>query len=159
MSSRHRMSAEDFAADFGKLPKRLAGRIVRGMRSAANRGKGIVVEEIDAASPHPAVDRGDLRSSVMVDRLPDGAKLFVDAPHAVYLEMGTRPHTPPLDAILAWVKRKGLAKDEPEAMRIARAVQRKIAEKGIEPRFFFRKAMLRLKPIVAEEIKRELEAD
>lgn len=153
------MTAAQFAKGFGYMPKRLARRVVRGLRSAAQRGKGLVVEEIDAAQPFPAVDRGELRSSVAVDTLDDGAQLYVDAPHAVFVEEGTRPHTPPLGALVAWVLRKRFTKDDAEALRIARAVQRKIAESGTAPRWFFRKAMVRLAPIVHAEIRRELAED
>lgn len=147
-----------FGPELRKLPPELADATVRGLRSAALRGVGIVVQEIDNAKPHPAVNNGQLRQSVKYHALPDGAEIVVEAPHAPMIEYGTRPFTPPLAPLVAWVLRKGFADTEQEAIRIARGVQRAIAARGIEPRHFFAKAMARVRVIAVQEVKRELEA-
>ncbi|MFW6087399.1 MAG: hypothetical protein ACODAG_09350 [Myxococcota bacterium] len=154
---RIRVTPDEFAWIIESLPEKMEKAIVRGLRSAAHRMWGFVVEEIDTAKPYPAVDRGELRSSVGVTSVPDGADVHVDAPHAPFLEWGTRPHWPPFEPIYHWVQRKGLAADPDEAEDVARAVQLKIAMFGTEPRGYMAKAYQRTLDIVMEEIEHELE--
>lgn len=146
-----RLTLDQFIGVVGGLPDKLEKAGIRAMRSSAMRLQGVVVEEIEATSPHPPVDTGELRQSVSYDRLPDGAAVSVDAPHAPFMEHGTRPHTPPLGPLLEWASRKGF--EDPAA--VARAVQRKIAARGIEPRHFFSRSMQRARAIIFEEIRRE----
>ena len=148
-----------------RIARRIEDAAVRGMRSAALRAKIEVIREIDTASPYPAVNTGGLRQSVQVINLPNGAEVVVDAPHAPFLEEGTRPFWPPLEPLVAWVIRKGLAPslgdpDEQErfAIQVARAIQYAIASRGIEPRHFLAKAMVRMPAIVQAEVGRELAA-
>jgi hypothetical protein len=50
-------------------------------------------------------------------------------PYALPVELGTKPHSPPLDPLIGWVERKlDLFGDEAEAA--ARAIQRKIGRVG-----------------------------
>lgn len=132
---------------------------MRGLRSGAKKGVAIVVEEIENASPYPAVDTRAMINSVDSRGTGTGVQIFVGAPHAIFMEEGTRPHTPPLDPILEWVLRKGFASSEKDARHIAFAVQQKIAREGIAPRRFFRKAMRRIiGEVIPREIQRELRA-
>lgn len=89
-----------------KLPSQLEAACIRGLRSAALRGVGEVVKQIDKTVPYPPVDTGAMRQSVGVEATPEGADLFVNAPQAADVEYGTRPHMPPLGPILVWVRRK-----------------------------------------------------
>jgi hypothetical protein len=158
---------------------------IRGLRSVALRAKGIVIEEIDAAEPYPAVDTGGMRQSVQVVLLPDGGEVVVDAPHAPIMENGARPFWPPLAPLIAWVERKGLVSRpkkldtrrgkqlqrlankqanvdrakayEKEVENVARLIQAKIAAHGIEPRHYFAKAMARVSPMVPKAILDEME--
>jgi hypothetical protein len=113
-----------------------------------------VVEEIDAAEPHPAVDRGELRGSVQVERVDDGAIVEVRAPHAAIIEYGTRPFFPPIAPLAAWARRKGFTDPEGAAFAIALAISRR----GIAPRGYFAKAVARGKRWVRIEVDRELAA-
>ena len=79
---------------------------VRGLRSAALRGVGEIVKQIDNTEPYPPVDTGAMRQSVAVDNIPGGAELSVNSPNAASMEYGTRPHMPPFGPILIWVRRK-----------------------------------------------------
>jgi hypothetical protein len=148
-----------------KIGKDIERAAMRGLYSAALRAKGIVVEEIDHADPYPAVNRGQLRQSVQVTKITGGWLVVVDAPHAAIIEHGTRPFWPPLAPLIEWVTRKGFvrsmgdpAEHEREVVKLARAVQWSIAARGIAPRHYFAKAMARMKPIVPQEIQRELDA-
>lgn len=147
---------KQFQAYLKQQPTQIRGAIVRGLRSAAQRGVGIIVEEIDKALPHPAVNTGGLRQSARAENTADGALVEVDAPHAAPINNGTRPFHPPLEPLIAWAVRK-FGVSEKEARRIARNVAKKISEEGIEPRHFFEKAMARIELIIDTEVERELE--
>lgn len=177
--STHYVNLEGFERDLRKLPKTAERAMIRGLRSAALRTKAEVVIQIDTAKPYPAVDRGTMRRSVGVDNHPDGALLSVDAPYAAAMERGTRPFFPPLEPIVAWLKRKGIVKrkvnavwegdtlvsakkqskksHEAEIRSVAYAIAVKFSREGIEPRHFFAKAMEKVPKFLRAEIDRELE--
>ncbi len=157
MTVSKRVTLERFRGIVGELPGALHGAAMRGLRAGMRKGVEIVKEEIRATSPYPPIDRGRLIRSVKYKPTGTGTVLFVDAPHAIFMEAGTRPHFPPLKPIFDWVLRKGLADDEDDAYPIARAIQHKIAMYGIKPRHFFRRAMRRIiNEVIPGEIKREL---
>lgn len=119
----------------------------------------IVLERGNAVIQEEAIDRGDLLSSgeVEVEKERPRAVVKWTAKHAIFVHYGTRPHWPPLEPILAWVRRNlarytntsGNAVDairpsgrvadrtrkSPDAviMRVARAIQAKIAREGTSP--------------------------
>lgn len=47
---------------------------------------------------------GELHDSIHVA----GNSAIADAPHAAAVEVGSRPHLPPLEPLIAWVKRRGM---------------------------------------------------
>ncbi len=151
------MTLKEYSTWLQQQPAQIQGAVVRGVRSAAMRGVGIIVEEIDHAEPYPAVNTGSLRQSARAVNTPTGAAVEVDAPHAGPINYGTRPFYPPLGPLVAWAVRK-FGVSEAEAWRIAKGVAKKISEEGIAPRHFFEKAMARIEVIVDVEVKRELEA-
>jgi hypothetical protein len=114
-----------------------------------------VVEEIDHAKPFAAVDSGALRASIKVSDRARGSQIFSDSPHMPMVEYGTRPHMPPVSALITWAARK-FGVDGDEAESIAWAVALKIAKSGTGPRAVFAKAMVRTQAIVTEEIEAEL---
>lgn len=61
-------------------------------------------------------------------------------PHALHVELGTKPHMPPVDPLVDWVKAK-FGVDPEEAERIAWGVARKIAAKGTEGQHMFANAL------------------
>ncbi len=66
-------------------------------RRAATKGRGFVKRNVPVA-------HGELRESVHAE----GSTIVVDAPHAAAVNFGSRPHTPPLEPLVAWVKLRGL---------------------------------------------------
>jgi hypothetical protein len=152
------VTAEQFAAILETLPEQFTEAAIRGLRSAAMRLEGWVVDEIRTAEPHPAVAQGELAGSVVTTTVDDGAIVKVEAPHGAFMEEGTRPHFPPLQPLEDWVRVKGFAKTDAEVKRIAYAVALKIAQFGIAPRHFFAKAVRRLEvaQVIPTEIAREL---
>lgn len=60
-------------------------------------------------------------------------------PYAIPVELGTRPHMPPVAPIAEWVGRK-LGIKGPQQQAVAWAIARKIAMRGTEGAFMFRRA-------------------
>ena len=147
-----RLSLGQFAAQVGKLPADMEQAIVRGLRSAAQRGVADVVASINAVG---ATDTGELARSVSAHNTMDGARIVVDAPHADVVERGARPFSPPIAPLQAWAMRK-LGVTQARAREIAFAVQAKIRRQGIAPRFYFRSAMRTVQLRVPVEVEREL---
>jgi hypothetical protein len=100
------ISIRDFLELQQHLPARIEAACIKGLRSAATRGVGAVVKELDTAEPYPGVDTGATRQSATAEPIPEGAVMSVNTPQAAWLEFGTRPHMPPLGPILLWVTRK-----------------------------------------------------
>lgn len=137
-----------------EIPK-IEEAIVKGIQSSALRLEGMIIEEIENAK---AVATSELKGSVDTQMIPKGAITGPDAPHAPFVEFGTRPHFPPLQPIIDWVKIKGISSDDDEAIEIARRIVKAIGRKGTEPRRPVGNAFDRLKAdkIVEEEIHDEL---
>jgi hypothetical protein len=149
----------DFARRVRNLGGEMKTAVQLGMVKAAQRLEVILVDEIDKAQPYPAVDRGQLRNSVRVRTTATGTIFAgVDAPHAPYIEDGTRPFWAPLQPLIDWVRRKGLADNDRDVESIARAVQHHIATHGIKPRHYMRKAFARFKAdnVMAKTVGGEL---
>ncbi|MEO0595068.1 MAG: hypothetical protein AAF126_03060 [Chloroflexota bacterium] len=68
--------------------------------------------------------------------------------YAVYVEEGTRPHFPPLDAIRPWADRHGIP---------AFLVARKIAREGTDPRYFMRDSFVEVQRDVDRNLDRLLD--
>jgi hypothetical protein len=96
------------------------------------------VTEADRLLEREVVDRmptatGLSRASVFSreEALPGGGLGVVGTaePHVVYVELGTRPHFPPVEALEDWVRVK-LAVPERRVHGVAFAIARKIAQRG-----------------------------
>jgi hypothetical protein len=153
-----RISLGAFTDRLDKLPADLEAACLRGLRSAAMRLEGMIPEAIQSTAPYPPNDTGELMRSHYSQPTPRGAVAGVSAPHAPFMEYGTRPHCPPEQPLAEWAYRKGLADSEEEAQQMARAICRKIAREGLAPRHFLARAvrMLMDRGIVEEELRREL---
>lgn len=150
----------ELGGHMGRLIDDVNAAVLRGLRSSAARGVGVVVEQIQIAD---AVNTGQLMQSVTYEDHPQGADVSANAPHAAFLEFGTRPHYPPIAPIFEWVMRRlrPAATEKRSAEQvgwgIARAICEKIAANGTRPRYFMRKARQRIEnDIVPVEIDREI---
>jgi gamma-glutamylcysteine synthetase len=92
-----------------------------GLRAALARDLPLLRKKVHAAAVTAAVDAahaavakvpiafGELRSSIhVVATEPDRVRSIADAPHAAAAEQGSRPHWVPLDALIKWVKLRGM---------------------------------------------------
>jgi hypothetical protein len=70
-----------------------------------------------------SIASGDLYQTIVVYISPGGMRVAVGStsPYAPYVEFGTRPHMPPVDAIRRWCRLKGIPEDAawPIALHIA----------------------------------------
>ena len=141
----------EFAEFIRNLKEKARDLAIEAMQESALEGVSDIVNRIKKAK---LVDTGALAQSVMATPTKTGAAIDITAPYAGVMEYGRRPGAamPPLDAIYAWVVRKGLATEDPdeedgegEAWDIARAIQLSIARSGIEPRRFMARAMKKIR--------------
>ncbi len=99
-----------------------------------------VVDEVFANSQQNIVDKkiideGTLLKSGNITREFLSKTITYGVPYADVMEFGRLPGTmPPVDPLIAWVLRKGLAKNEKEARQIAWAIAKDIKANGMIPR-------------------------
>jgi hypothetical protein len=92
------------------LPKERHAAAVDAVRKVMQeRGRVIVNEEINATTPRP-FDRGSYARSWFALSIADGGRLYSKSPYASVIDGGRRPGKfPPIQPIIGWVHRKGLA--------------------------------------------------
>jgi len=96
-----------------------------------------------------AYDTGTLYNSVAVAEARNGLIMAVGtaAAHGPFIEFGTRPHFPPVSAIAAWCKRKGIP------ITAAFPIARAIARRGLPERPWLYPALLAERPNYAQRIQ------
>jgi len=101
------VSENNIRCTLEELPKLIQQRLDN-IQKAVNVGMRWTAEDavpiVSEAAPKAF---GDLRDSVHA--VPGAVpKLVVDAPHAAAVEVGSSPHTPDIEALIAWVKLRGM---------------------------------------------------
>jgi hypothetical protein len=122
---------------FEKLGVDFPAAAKRGLVSAANEGLQVILTQIiPSRSPVPN-DMGLYRTGWKVDSSEpaDGATIYNDEPHAVFIEEGVRSGNvrigrAMLDALSAWAVRKGLAEAGEDALEVAWAIARAAQSRG-----------------------------
>lgn len=106
--------------------------------------------------PQGAVDTGQLMNSItMEERIGENQISYLvgtNVNYAPYVEYGTRPHFPPVQALMEWVTRHTRAAkgNEPlfgksDTRKIAYAIAFTISKRGTAPRPFLRPAFIAAK--------------
>lgn len=111
-----------------------------GMETVGLRGEALVKQFSPVAT-------ANLVNSIQED-LQGGkgflrAVVFAGPPADVYalpVETGTRPHRPPIGALVLWVKAKLHVDDEKKAVSIAWAIAKTIEKRGTKGAFMFQQA-------------------
>lgn len=157
MARKKTLTFKQFIKELGELTPNMEEAVIKGLRSASQRGVAVVVQSINTPTSmtHAAVDTGMLARSVEATDLPRGGQISVDAPHAAVMEFGARPFYPPIVPLFDWAKRK-FGVDDDEAKAIAYAVREHIAIWGIEPRHYLKRSMRRIRKMVPIEVESEL---
>ena len=151
MSNRKIVDLDKFSdalGDFAKLS-------LEKKRKAVVGGIARSIPDLVAASP---VDTGMYADSWDFTIQEKSVILGNYAPYAGVIEYGARPHPTPIGPLLDWAKRvlqspSQPPKYEPKVWALAKAVQRKLAERGQEPKHIMENAI----PMIIENIKKELE--
>ncbi len=105
-------------------------------------------EVIDATPTATGLTRASIGS--FITELPDGLLGVVGSAqtHVEYVELGTRPHFPPLGPIQDWVRVKFGISEQSEIEAAALAIARKIAARGTLGVGMFHRTWARLEPQV-----------
>ena len=87
--------------------------------------------------------------------------LYNEAPHAAIIEYGARPHWAPIKPLLEWSKRKLGDPSQPpnysdRVWAMAKAVQKKIAEKGQDPKHILENEWPEILENIYEDILQQL---
>lgn len=140
-----------FAKELGDYGKHTLEK----QKAAARNGMLKSIPDLVKASP---VDTGKYASSWEFSETEVSAILGNTAPHAVIIENGARPFTPPIGPLLQWGKR--VLKDStqppnysPQVWALAKSVQAKITREGIKPKHILENAL----PTIIANIKEEFE--
>lgn len=164
-----------------EFPERMHGAVNRGIAAASAFFEGLVVEKI--RQPHgqkpAAVAFGNLVNAVATMHGGAGDRLYamvtVAPPADLYaapVETGTRPHWPPMEPIMRWVRKKlldtmtarfaGSKGGEQEIKSRAFLIARKIARRGTEGHFMFQRAFNegheQAETLIDDQIAREIAA-
>lgn len=124
------------AAQFEALGQDMKKAAFRGLILAGSRGlQKLITQIIPSRVPTP-VDRGLYRAGWKLRVGNDFVEIYNDEPHADFIEEGVRaknvkPGKAMLEAIAAWVRRKGLANNPAEVLSISWAIVRSMQKKGI----------------------------
>lgn len=101
MTVRYEITLRQFASLTRSAPKRYERAGKAAMRRAMPLLVRYVKQEISALD---VVDTGEMRNSVEMDT--KALQVGVTAPHGGFMEVGTRPHMPPIAPLVEWAKRK-----------------------------------------------------
>ncbi len=116
----------------------------------------LYTREVKEATPVGVT--GLLRQSIANERRDEGdtlaARTFSPLNYAAPVELGTRPHYPPIEPLEDWVRRKLNVTEESDVTRIARLIQWKIGRKGTKSRDMFGSTLGRLTPQLVEIVSR-----
>ncbi|MBI1397069.1 MAG: hypothetical protein GC151_13920 [Betaproteobacteria bacterium] len=103
---------------------------------------------------------GNLRESIAQERAdtPEDVQVRVFSPlnYAAPVELGTKPHYPPLAALEDWVRAK-LSVDETEVTDVAQKIQWKIGKKGTKPRLMFTNTLDEIRIQMREEMRQAVD--
>ncbi|QQE80929.1 HK97 gp10 family phage protein [Alicyclobacillus sp. SO9] len=105
---------------------------------------------------------GTLRRAINGTVIPvaGGAGALVSEPikYGPYVEYGTRPHMPPVDALKSWTAKKfRLARESKANKRAAWALAMKIKRSGTRPNPFMGRTFFVTKPFAIERIQNAIE--
>lgn len=91
--------------------------------------------------------------------LPEGAIGVVASaqPHVVYVELGTKPHWPNMQALRDWVRIKFGLTEEKEIRSVAYLVGRKISLRGTEAVHVFKNAATAAQPMIDQVASRMMQ--
>jgi hypothetical protein len=146
----------EFAIDFAALKPlqaqlAAAPEVVRQELAAAMaEADQLILREVKERTPHAS---GLLRGSEIAVEKVQGFAVqgFVGSPlnYAQPVELGTRPHFPPVEALMDWVKLRFHVTSDSQARGIAFLIARKISRQGTKGASMFEQAWGAVAPQVS----------
>ncbi|MBI2397734.1 MAG: hypothetical protein HYV17_08040 [Xanthomonadales bacterium] len=123
------------------------------MLVAVMEADSLLLREVQDRTPVGVGGGGGLKGSIFGSEevLADNVLGVVSTamPYAVPVELGTKPHFPPVAALRDWVEAK-LGVDPSESESVAFLVARKIAQKGTEGAFMFQRTFAETQAQIVE---------
>jgi hypothetical protein len=137
---------EVLEAAFAKAPDIAREEFMKAMVEADALIEREVKDEMPTAT---GVSRSSITSYEVA--LPEGMLGVVGSslPHVAYIELGSKPHFPPIQALEDWVRVKFGYNNEKEIRQAAFAIGRAISRKGTTGVHMFKKSFDRLQPRLA----------
>lgn len=80
---------------------RIGKKAQRAVERTADAGRLVVYANAPVAF-------GEVREGLIDEKTSAGARIAATAPHSAAVETGSRPHFPPLEPLIAWVKLRGM---------------------------------------------------
>ncbi len=135
----------DLVALWARAPELVADQLA----GATRRAQLLLVREIAERTPTGVT--GLLRQGTIAEqplRLADQVIGVVSnpVPHAVPVELGTRPHWAPIEPLRDWVRQTWDLRTEAEVDAAALSLQRKIAARGTPAIGMFHRAFVQCRP-------------
>lgn len=126
------------------------------MGAAIDEASSLYVREVKDATAVGVT--GLLRQSITSERR-DGsgeisAAVFSPLNYAAAVELGTKPHYPPIEPLQDWVRKKLDVSEEKDVEHVARMIQLKIGRQGTKGQNMFGSTLGRLTPQLAEIVRR-----
>ncbi len=114
--------------------------------------------EYDAKANAP-VNTGRLRASITPEVRAEGETILgvvgSNVEYAPYMELGTRPHFPPIEPLARWVHLHHMGDGTPESeWRIAFNIARNISRYGLAPREFLKRAVDKNESRIIDRLER-----
>ncbi|MFO1322220.1 MAG: HK97 gp10 family phage protein [Burkholderiales bacterium] len=144
--------AVHYAETLRRAPDVVRSEIGAGIDEASS----LLVREVKDTTPVGVTEA--LRASIISERRDSGpdvqAAVFSPLNYAAAVELGTRPHYPPIEPLQDWVRKKLDVTDEDDVRRVARLIMWKIGRKGTKPLNMFGSSLGRLTPQMSEILRR-----
>lgn len=124
MTTVRRVKASQFAEQFQKDMDALRARLVVATHETAPTGAKLIAQD----APHAF---GEIADGMVSVGLRSGAKIRSTAPHSAAVEVGSRPHFPPISPIEKWVKLRGMQGLESSSPKVSKFIARWIKSESV----------------------------
>lgn len=143
------LSISQYIAELQRIQKEQTPRVAQALLRSAEDGARLARKR---TYERKVVDTGEFAEGWHAEKRGDGAAIVNNADDAAFADGGREPgKAPPLDAIRAWAKRRGL----PESAVFP--ISRKIAQEGTEGAKVNDWVAEQVRPIIERNVTEELE--
>ena len=114
----------------------------------------LLLREVQDAWPHASgISRESMHARELVDGLQVQGFVGSSLDYVQPVDLGTKPHFPPIEPLVDWVKIRFAVTSEQQAEHIARAIAWKIFHRGTEGAHVFPEVLARLEPQLQQIFK------